>query len=306
MAVYTKFSLEDIEDILTNYRLTLKNYRMIKNGILNTNYYLECLEGRFVLRIFEGGRKFEQEEKELEFLLNIKEILPCCIPVKTIENKNYIVKTNKMVAIFEFIEGEPIKLVNEKLLAEIGEYLGKLHRYSYGKLLIRKSRIDMENYYNKIDFNFIPISAMEKIKIRSLYEEIEHFDFSKLPSGIIHNDIFPDNVFIKNGSIVGILDFNESQTAPFIYDLAIVINYWIRINNFNKQIEEKYIEIFINSYEKYRRLELQEKRALNKALKKMAITFILLRFDKFIIQNLEGILIEDKNYTQLLPLLKYY
>ncbi|WP_300343082.1 homoserine kinase [Fusobacterium sp.] len=306
MAVYTKFSLEDIEDILVNYRLTLRNYHMIKNGILNTNYYLECLEGRFILRIFEGGRKFEEEEKELEFLLNIKEIIPCCIPIKTIENKNYIVKANKMVAIFKFIEGEAIKIVNEKLLTEIGEYLGKLHRYSSGKLLIRKSRIDMENYYNKIDFNFIPISAMEKIKIRSLYEEVKHFDFSKLPGGIIHNDIFPDNVFIKNGSIVGILDFNESQTAPFIYDLAIVINYWIRINNFNKQTEERYTEIFINSYEKYRRLELQEKRALNKALKKMAITFILLRFDKFIIQNLEGVLIEDKNYTQLLPLLKYY
>lgn len=306
MAVYTKFSLEEIKKILINYRLTLKNYHMIKNGILNTNYCLECLEGKFVLRIFEGGRKFEQEEKELDFLWSIKDIIPCCIPIKTIENKNYIVKANKMVAIFKFIEGEPIKVVNEKLLAEIGEYLGKLHRYSYGKLLIRKSRIDMENYYNKINFNFIPISAMEKIKIRSLYEEVKYFDFSKLPSGIIHNDIFPDNVFIKNGSIVGILDFNESQTAPFIYDLAIVINYWIRINNFNKQTEEKYIEIFINSYEKYRKLKLQEKRALNKALKKMAITFILLRFDKFIIQNLEGVLIEDKNYIQLLSLLKYY
>ena len=120
----------------------------------------------------------------------------------------------------------------------------------------------MENYYNKIDFNFIPISAMEKMKIRSIYEEVKFFDFSKFPSGIIHNDIFPDNVFIKDGKIEGILDFNESQTAPFLYDLAIVVNYWIRLYNFPKEIEEKYINTFLKEYEKYRKLERGRKESL--------------------------------------------
>lgn len=184
--------------------------------------------------------------------------------------------------------------------------MGKLHNFSMGKSLIRKSRIDMERYFDRIDFNFIPISAIEKRKIKSIYEEVKYFDFSSLPNGIIHNDIFPDNVFIRDGRIEGILDFNESQTAPFIYDLAIVINYWIRLNNFPKEIEERYTAIFLQEYEKYRSLEEEEIRAMNKALKKMAITFILLRFDKFIIQNLSGVYIEDKNYSQLLPLLKYY
>lgn len=306
MAVYTKFSKEDIESILKNYNLSLLNYHMIKNGILNTNYYLECKEGKFVLRVFEGGRDFPSENQELDFLLDIKEIIPCCVPLKNIFNDNYIVYQDKMVAIFYFIEGEPIKEVKEDLLKEIGCYLGKLHSFSQGKILQRESRIDMESYYNKLDFNFIPISAMEKLKIKSLYEEVKYFDFSSLPCGIIHNDIFPDNVFIKDNKIVGILDFNESQSAPFIYDLAIVINYWIRVNNFPKKLEERYTKIFLDEYEKYRKLEDMEKRGMDKALKKMAITFILLRFDKFIIQNLNGVFIEDKNYSQLLPLLKYY
>lgn len=306
MAVYTKLLRSNIEEILKEYNLNLIDYHMIKNGILNTNYYINTKEGKFILRVFEGGREFSEENQELDFLLTIKNIIPCCLPLKNLSEKNYIIYKGKMIALFYFIEGEPIKDITENLLKEIGVYLGKLHSFSKGKILNRKSRIDMENYYNKIDFNFIPISAMEKMKIRSIYEEVKFFDFSKFPSGIIHNDIFPDNVFIKDGKIEGILDFNESQTAPFLYDLAIVINYWIRLYNFPKEIEEKYINTFLKEYEKYRKLEEGEKRALDKALKKMAITFILLRFDKFIIQNLNGVFIEDKNYSQLLPLLKYY
>lgn len=306
MAVYTNLKQEDIEEILRNYNLRLKSFYKIKTGILNTNYFLDTEEGKFVLRVFEGGRSYEEENQELDFLLEIKDIIPCCIPLKNSNKKNYIVYKEKMIALFYFIEGEPIKKIDIDLLKEIGKYLGKLHNFSKGKNLIRKSRIDMDVYYNKIDFNLIPISAIEKLKIKSIYEETKYFDFSLLPSGIIHNDIFPDNVFIKDGHIEGILDFNEAQTAPFIYDIAIIINYWIRINNPPQIIEFKYINTFVEEYEKYRKLEENEKKALNFALKKMALAFILLRFDKFILQNLNGVFIEDKNYSQLLPLLKYY
>ena len=45
---------------------------------------------------------------------------------------------------------------------------------------------------------------------------------------VIHNDIFPDNIFVKDGVVSGIIDFNDSTFAPFIFDLGIVINYWIK------------------------------------------------------------------------------
>lgn len=306
MAVYTKLERKEVEQVLLSYRLTLKNFHKIKTGILNTNYYIECIQGRFILRVFEGGRNFEEENQELNFLLELKEILPCCTPLKTISGNNYVDYNGKMIALFYFIEGEPIKTINKKLLKEIGKYLGELHNFSKGKQLIRKSRIDIESYYNKINFDFIPISSTEKLKIKSIYEEIKKYDFSSLPHGIIHNDIFPDNVFIKDGDIVGILDFNESQSAPFVYDLAIVINFWIRLNKFPQKSEEEYVKFFLDEYEKYRKLEEQEKKALDLAIKKMALTFILLRLDKFINENLLGVFIEEKSYIQLLPLLKYY
>ena len=166
--------------------------------------------------------------------------------------------------------------------------------------------IDMEKYYKKIDFKNIDIPFDIKEKIKILYEEVKIFNFSSLPCGVIHNDIFPDNIFVKDNKIVGILDFNEAQTAPFIIDLAIVINFWIRVYQFDLEVEKRYIDIFLEEYEKYRKLEEREKRALDMALKKMALTFILLRLDKFINENLSEVFIENKSYTQLLPLLEYY
>ena len=65
MAVYTKLLRSNIEEILKEYNLNLIDYHMIKNGILNTNYYINTQEGKFVLRVFEGGREFSEEFKEV-------------------------------------------------------------------------------------------------------------------------------------------------------------------------------------------------------------------------------------------------
>ena len=103
MAVYTRLQKEEIEKILSDYNLTLKNFYMIKTGILNTNYYIECIEEKFVLRVFEGDRKYFEENQELEFLSKLKNIIPCCTPLQTTSGNNYIVYKNKMIALFYFV-----------------------------------------------------------------------------------------------------------------------------------------------------------------------------------------------------------
>lgn len=236
MAVYTNLEKNEIENILLNYDLKLYKFFRIKKGLLNTNYFIGTNKGEFILRIFEGERKFEDENLELDFLLKIKNIIPCCIPLKTTTNKNYVVYKEKMIAIFEYIKGEPIKKINKKIIIEIANYLGKLHNFSYGKTLDRTSRIDLKYYYKNIDFNSIQISSKDKNIILEKYNLIKDIDFNILPSGIIHSDIFPDNILIDDkDNIVGILDFNESCTGPFIFDIAIIINFWIKIFKFEKK-----------------------------------------------------------------------
>ncbi|WP_410208844.1 homoserine kinase [Fusobacterium sp.] len=304
MAVYTDLKEKDLNIILEKYNLKLINYNKIKNGILNTNYFLNTDSGKYVLRVFEGGRKFEEENLELNFLLSLKNIIPCCTPLKTPDNKNYIVYNNKMVALFYFIAGEPIDEIDESIISQIGYHIGKLHSYSIRKKLNRASRIDMDFYYKNIDFEKLEIAKEDKIKIKNTYNKVKEKSYVLLPSGIIHNDIFPDNVFITDGKIIGILDFNESQTGPLIFDLAIIINYWINIKNFSKGKKKKFIDIFLDEYEKERKLTEEEKKMLPHAVLKMAVTFILLRLYKFNVENNSECLIEDKNYKQLMPLLE--
>lgn len=306
MAVYTVLNIKDITTILTKYNLIPLHYEGIKDGILNTNYLIFTAKGKFVLRVLEGHRSYEAEKEELDFLLELNDIIPCSLPCSTKDGKILIEYNGKMMTLFYFIEGEKLTEINEYFLSQIGILLGKMHLFSKNKILNRKTRIDEKYYFSKIDMTKVPIAEDEKKNLLSLYKKVSMIDFSSLPCGVIHNDIFPDNILIKDGFISGIIDFNDSSYAPFIFDLGIVINYWIRIKNFSPETEKKYIEVFLTSYESIRKLSTIEKSLLDMGILKMALAFIFLRINKFSVEDNQNILIEDKTYYELLPLLKYY
>lgn len=306
MAVYTVLNIEDITTILAKYNLIPLHYEGIKDGILNTNYLIFTSKGKFVLRVLEGHRSYEAEKEELDFLLELNTIIPCSVPCSTVDGEVLIKYNGRMMSLFYFIEGEKLTEINENFLTQIGRLLGKMHLFSKNKVLNRKTRIDEKYYFSKINMEQVPITEEERKNLLSLYEKISMIDFSSLPCGVIHNDIFPDNIFVKDGVVSGIIDFNDSTFAPFIFDLGIVINYWIRINNFPPEIEKRYVEIFLNSYESVRKLTPEEKSLLDMGILKMALAFIFLRINKFSVEDNHNILIEDKTYYELLPLLKYY
>ena len=258
------------------------------------------------MRVLEGHRSYEAEKEELDFLLELNDIIPCSLPCSTKDGKVLIEYNGKMMTLFYFIEGEKLTEINEHFLSQIGILLGKMHLFSKNKILNRKTRIDEKYYFSKIDMTKVPIAEDEKKNLLSLYKKVSMIDFSSLPCGVIHNDIFPDNILIKDGFISGIIDFNDSSYAPFIFDLGIVINYWIRIKNFSPETEKKYIEVFLTSYESIRKLSTIEKSLLDMGILKMALAFIFLRINKFSVEDNQNILIEDKTYYELLPLLKYY
>ncbi|MDO4588931.1 MAG: phosphotransferase, partial [Fusobacterium sp.] len=178
------------------------------------------------------------------------------------------------------------------------------HNFSKGKIIDRKSRVDDIYYLKKLNLKEIEIPREDKEKILETSNRVLKIDFSNLPTGIIHNDIFPDNVFVKDEKIIGILDFNDATSAPFIFDIAIIINFWIKINNFDFKKEKEYIDIFLNSYETIRKLSFEEKKLLDMGILKMALIFILLRIDRLIVRKEENILIENKSYKNLMTLLK--
>lgn len=304
MAVYTHLNLEEIKEIGKKYNLVVNSFEGIPEGILNTNYLLYTDKGKFILRVLEGNRSFYSEKQELDFLLELNRIIPCTIPYQT-KNKECLIRyKDKLMSIFYYIDGKKIENITPNYLKQIGVLLGKFHNFSKGKIIDRKSRVDDIYYLKKLNLKEIEIPKEDKEKILETSNKVLKIDFSNLPTGIIHNDIFPDNVFVKDEKIIGILDFNDATSAPFIFDIAIIINFWIKINNFDLKKEKEYIDIFLNSYETIRKLSFEEKKLLDMGILKMALIFILLRIDRLIVRKEENILIENKSYKNLMTLLK--
>ena len=308
MGVFTKIFQNEIDFIQKKYKIKILEIKNIKNGILNSNFYIETKNKKYILRIYEANRTIDEELQELILLDKISSFIPVSRAIENIDNEYISIFNNKKFALFEYVEGSSIEEIDTHIIREIAMNLGKLHSFSKEisfEKYNRKSRIDFEFYYNKIkksnfDFKF-------KNELLNLADEIIKYDFSILPSGVIHGDIFPDNVLLDEyNNIKVIFDFNESYYAPFIFDIAIVINFWIKINNFDFFTENNFIRDFLNYYSKYRKITKEELKLLDVACKKIALSFIFLRIYKEKIDSSyrKALSIEEKSYLDLIKIIK--
>ena len=308
MGVFTNLFQDEIDFIEEKYNIKILEIKNIDNGILNSNFYIKTKNKKYILRIYEANRTIEEEKQELILLDKIADFIPVSTAIKNIDNECISILNNKKIALFEYIDGSSITKIDTHIIREIAMYIGKLHSFSKDfsfEEYNRKTRIDFNFYYNEIkkseiDFKF-------KNELLNSADEISKYDFSILSSGIIHGDIFPDNVLLdKYNNIKVIFDFNESYYAPFIFDIAIVINFWIKINNFDFFTENNLIRDFLNYYSKYRKITKEELKSLDIACKKIALTFIFLRIYKEKIDNSyqKAISIEEKSYLDLIKLIK--
>ena len=310
MGVFTNLFQDEIDFIEEKYKIKILETKNIDNGILNSNFCIVTKNKKYILRIYEANRTMDEEKQELILLDMIANFIPVSKAIRNIDNECISIFNNKKFALFEYLNGNSITKIDTYIIREIAMNLGKFHSFSKEisfEKYNRKTRIDFNFYYNeikksKIDFKF-------KRELLNLADEVNSYNFSVLPSGIIHGDIFPDNVLLDGyNNIKLIFDFNESYYAPFIFDIAIVINFWIQIKDFDFFDKNNFIRDFLNYYSKYRKIEKEELKLLDVACKKTALTFIFLRIYKEKIENSyqKAISIEEKSYLDLIKLIDKY
>ncbi len=295
MAVFTKLKKIDVENFLNSYEIgKLDSFEEIVEGIENTNYKIICESKNYILTIFE--KRVDERDLpffiDLKFHLNKNEFL-CPRPIFD-KNKNVINELmGKKAVIVTFLEGVKIKDPTETECLAIGEMIGKLH------VLTRSFKNKRANSLDKVEwgkiFNKCKISSDTKFKeiFDVLSEELKTINAKwpkNLPSGIIHADLFYDNIFFNNNKISGIIDFYFSCYDIFIYDIAIAIN----DSCFNKYgvFKKNRYDAIINGYNKSRKLDNNEMQNLNVVLRGAAVRIIVTRLHDYIFHPQDAVVIK--------------
>ena len=311
MAVYTKLSEHKLKDFFSKYNLgKLLNYKEIKEGIENTNYFIQTEKNKFILTLYEK----RVDEKDLPFFMSLMKNLhdknfPSPKPIINI-NGNYISEiSNKKAAVVSFLDGSSKKNLNPKNCYEVGVNTAKLHLITKNLVAKRKNKLSVLSWrkiYNKVKKDCSKIHPNLIEIIEKNLEEIEHKWPKNIPSGIIHADLFPDNIFFKNDKLTGIIDFYFACNDFYALEIAVCLNaLCFEGKNDNLSFNVTKAKKFIDGYSSIRKLSEDEKKSLKILCQGAAIRFLLTRVFDYL--NLtEGAIVEIKDPVEYLKRLEFH
>jgi len=188
---------------------------------------------------------------------------------------------NKTGSIVSFVEGKDKLKLKPKDCYEIGKNIAKLHRASKKIKLYRKNSLSLKEWpklLNKIGNKSKIISPDLNSLMKNSFLEIKNKWPKNLPNGIIHGDLFIDNIFFKNNKFSGYIDFYFACNDFLIYEIAICINALCFDKKNNKFIfNKKKSTNLIRGYSKIRRISVKEKKSLNILCKGAALRYLLTR-----------------------------
>ena len=288
MAVYTKIDQSEIISITKKFKLNkIIKFQGIKKGIENTNYLLKTKKNKYILTIFEKRVK----KKDLPFFMKLMDKLnsyniSCPKPLKNKNGKYLTLIKKKTACIVTFVNGQDKKTLNIQNCYKIGKNIAKLHRTSKKIKLFRKNSMSINSLdplLKSIKFKSKNISPNLQSVLTQSLNKIKKDWPKKLPKGIIHGDLFIDNIFFKKNKFAGFIDFYFSCTDYFMYELAICVNALCFDKKNNKFIiNNKKIKSLIKGYESVKKISLKEKNSLNILCRGAALRYLLTRvYDYF-------------------------
>ncbi len=301
MAVYTMIDKHDLAALVEDYGLVrLVSAHGIAAGSVNSNYLLETPRGRHLLRVDEVKGELDVK-RELELLLFLRRHgFPCPQPIADRKGRYYREAGGKCLSVYRWIDGHAVRAERLTLaqLENAGRVIAELHAVGRN----HKKAIDNRFNFERIAQLYAAIrdrlpSYFRRI-VRTLDDEVEylrHYLESKLPKGIIHGDLFDDNLLFKGDKVVGVLDFEAACRGKFIYDLATAVNA-LCFDRAGYQLRR--FEALIAGYESLRALSLAEWDAFPNELRFSALRFTVTRLHDFFLKPAaEGTRI-DKDFRE--------
>jgi homoserine kinase type II len=299
MSVYTKLSRSDFEAILSGYELgTLRGFEGIAAGIENSNFFIDTDSGRYVLTIFE-----RMADDELPYFIKLMKCLshhgiPC--PDVMVRHDGELIfdihndGENKKGCIISCLPGRTLDELNLAQLRSSGRALAQLHLAGREFSERRSSPTGMEWLADRIDDMMADVEERYgEGSAMLLYDEMNFQQEQKfdLPAGVIHGDLFVDNILFEGDEVTGIIDFYYAHDAAYAMDIAISLNAQAVLLGRDDQAR---MQAFLDGYSELRPLSEAEQAALPVLLRLGALRFWVSRLYDALYPR-EGAMTQTKN-----------
>jgi len=278
MSVYTELNEADVAAILSGYAIgSLQSFEGIAAGIENSNFFVITDQGRFVLTIFE-----RMDEQELPYFMRLMKHLShhglSCPDVMLRDDGALLFDVSgedgdKKGCIVSCLRGRTLELLNPAQLRSSGHALATLHRAGDGF---------QERRCNPTGIRWLSetiLGMLEDVQARYgedvagllhdelVFQQAQCFD---LPEGVIHGDLFVDNILFEGDEVTGIIDFYYAHDAPYAMDVAISLNAQAILLSPD---DTQRMQAFLDGYESLRPLGQAERGALSGLLRLAALRF---------------------------------
>lgn len=280
MAVYTQVSEQELREFLSAYDLgQLIGLEGIAAGTENTNYRLETEQERCILTIYEK----RVSAADLPFFLLLMEHcadagVPCPKPVRSRDRKTWRMLANKPAALVSYLYGKSVVRPEASHAEAVGAGLADLHNATAGYGEQRENSMRLSAWCDLIKKCGQRGDELRPGLTAELEAELAFLEGAwpeSLPKGIIHADLFPDNVLFAGGKLSGLIDFYFACTDLYAYDLAICFNSWCFEDDVTFNITKA--RAFLRGYQSKRPLQDAEIEALPVLCRGAAMRFLSTR-----------------------------
>ncbi len=280
MAVYTEVSDEELSTFIASYGLgQLLSFKGIAEGVENTNYIIHASRGPFILTLYE--KRVVRED--LPFFLGLMEHLAgrgvsCPTPVRDLEGRNLKELAGRPAALVTFLEGFWVRRPTPTHCAAVGRALAQMHMGGEGFALKRANALGPFGWrplYEKFADKAGEITPDLEALIETELAALEASWPKGLVEGVIHADLFPDNVFFLGERLSGLIDFYFACNDALAYDIAVCLNAWCFEKDLSFNITKG--RALLRGYEEVRLLSRPEREAMPMLARGAALRFLLTR-----------------------------
>ncbi len=308
MAVYTEVGDDELEKFVAQYDIgRLVACKGIAEGVENSNYLLQTDRGSYILTLYEK----RVAKADLPFFLGLMEHLarqglPCPTPIHGRDGKALRELAKRPAAIISFLQGMWPRRVTPEHCGPVGEALAQLHVAGASFQIRRANALSVAGWRKLFEDSRARADEVKKGLADDIAKELDYVTSrwpKDLPAGVIHADLFPDNVFFLDDKFSGMIDFYFACNDFFAYDLAVCLNAWCfeGDNSFNATKARR----LVAGYRKIRPIEAQEIAALPLLARGSALRFLLTRLYDWL-HHPKGALVKPKDPLEYVKKLRFH